>query len=102
MSLSNLSLILGAIGTIVAVGNQIHRIIENRRVGQVDEHRLDLEGLTTLVREQREELDDARAARREDHTRILELTDQVADLRRTLRKAEDTIDRLTVAAELRR
>lgn len=102
MSLSSLSLLLGAIGTAVAVGNQIHGWVEKRRVGKVADVRLDLEGLTTLVREQREELDDARTARREDHARIDELTDEVADLRKLLRKAEDTIDRLTIALELKR
>lgn len=101
MSLSSLSLLIGTVGALLAGANTIGGWLEKRRTGRVADVRLDLEGLTTLVREQREELDDARKQGREDHSRIQELESQVGDLTRQLDKANDTIDRLTLALELK-
>ena len=102
MAISSLSLVLGIIGAVGTIVNQIVRAVEKRRGGHVDERRLDVEGLRTLVQEQREELDDHRASRREDHARIDELEAKVRDLTRQLAKANDTIDRLQLALELGR
>lgn len=101
MSLSSLSLLIGTVGALLAGANTIGGWLEKRRTGRVADVRLDLEGFTTLVREQREELDDARKQGREDHSRIQELESQVGDLTRQLDKANDTIDRLTLALELK-
>lgn len=108
MSLSSLSLVLGAIGTVVAVANQAQHWVEKRRGRDLDEHRLDVEGLRTLVTELRTELVRARAellaerdARAIDRARISELETRVGDLTRELRRAEDTIDKIRLDREMR-
>lgn len=101
MDLSSVSLLLGALGTTVAVGNQVVQWVERRRRGTVDERRLDVEGLQTLAVQQREELDDMRERRKEDRQRIAELEEKVDRLARELRKAHDDIDRLTLLLEIK-
>lgn len=95
----SLGIILGAIGTVVAIANQVQHWVEKRRLGRTDEHRLDIEGLRALAAELRIELTDTRdllatakselAAERDartiDRARIVELETKVAGLERELR-----------------
>jgi cell division FtsZ-interacting protein ZapD len=104
----SLPLILSAIATAVAVGNQLQNFIEKRRAGRTDEHRLDVEGLTTLVRELRAELDRVlkelateRDGRRVDRARISELESTVDTLKRDLRKAHDALDKIAIDREMK-
>lgn len=94
-----IGIILGAVGTALAIANQIQRWVEKRRLGRTDEHRLDIEGLRALAAELRIELTDARKtvadaradlaaerdARTVDRARIVELEQKVAHLEQELR-----------------
>lgn len=109
MDLSSLSFVLGTIGATVALGNQVVQFVEKRRRGTVDERRLDVEGLQTLAVQQREELDDMRGQHKDDRERIQhleelvdQLTAELREVRRELRKAHDDVDRLNLALEMKK
>lgn len=79
--------VLGALGTLLQA---LLRFIEKRRRGDIDERRLDLEGLRDLVSDQRKELDALHKEIDDQNGRIRSMRLELDDLdeqARTLRRA---------------